>query len=302
MPFATEELMNTSLQTRPKQSPWLSHAVRVRSVVLETPGVATYQMEFVDAEVAQAYQFKPGQFNMLYVPGVGEAAISVSSSAHHPQLLRHTIREVGGVTRAIAEGGRGMSLGLRGPFGSSWPVENCCPDVSEKGSQKDVILVAGGIGLAPLRPLVYALSQNRNDVGRVVVLAGARSPADLLFRDEYEIWREQGIEVQATVDRADGNWRGNIGVVTSLLARLVVPRPENCLVMTCGPEVMMRYVAQSAVQRGIPVSNIWVSLERNMNCAVGLCGHCQLGPEFLCKDGPVLAYPRIANWLKVQAL
>ena len=132
-------------------------------------------------------------------------------------------------------------------------------------------------------------------------MVGARSTGDLLYHDEYELWSEQGVEVQTTVDRANAEWRGNVGVVTALLNRLVLSRPENSLVLTCGPEVMMRYVVQSAMHRKIPASNIWVSLERNMNCAVGLCGHCQLGPEFLCKDGPVLPYLRVANWLKVQA-
>lgn len=292
--------MNAFAKPAPQPSPWLTHAVRIRSVLKETPGVATYDIEFVDNEAAQAYQFKPGQFNMLYVPGVGEAAISISSSAHSPKVLRHTIREAGGVTRTIAEGGRGMALGLRGPFGTSWPIESCFS--LDPLAKKEVIIVAGGIGLAPLRPIIYGLCQRRAQVGRIVVLVGARSPIDLLFSHEYEQWREQGIEVQATVDRANGDWLGNIGVVTSLLNRLELKRPEECVVMTCGPEVMMRYVVQTAKSCRIPLSNIWVSLERNMNCAVGLCGHCQLGPEFLCKDGPVFPYPRVANWMKVQAL
>jgi NAD(P)H-flavin reductase len=135
-----------------------------------------------------------------------------------------------------------------------------------------------------------------------VVLVGARTPDDLLYHHEYALWRKQGVEVQATVDRANADWHGNIGVVTGLLNRLILPQPEATIVMTCGPEVMMRYVVQSALQRKIQPTNIWLSLERNMNCAVGLCGHCQLGPEFLCKDGPVLPYPRVAQWLKVQAL
>ncbi len=168
--------------------------------------------------------------------------------------------------------------------------------------QNDVIIVAGGIGLAPLRSAIYALCQHRSRLGKITVLVGARSPSDLLFQDEYSTWEEQGVEVQSTVDRVSERWQGNIGVVTTLLNRLMISPPNNIVLMTCGPEVMMRYVVQSALQRGIPAANIWLSLERNMNCAVGMCGHCQLGPEFLCKDGPVLPYHRVADWLKVQAL
>jgi NAD(P)H-flavin reductase len=283
-------------------NPWQSHSVRVQHVLSETPGVATYELAFTDPEMARAYRFQPGQFNMLYVPGIGEAAISISSAPHLPHALRHTIRAVGGVTKAIAEGGRGMSLGLRGPFGSNWPMDSCLQGAGDGLVRKDIVIVAGGIGFAPLRSVLYALCQIREQVGRIVVLVGARTPDDLLFRHEYMVWQEQGVEVKATVDRASADWRGNVGVVTGILHSLILPRPEATIVMTCGPEVMMRYVVQAGLQRNIPPDNIWLALERNMNCAVGLCGHCQLGPEFLCKDGPVLPYSRVSSWLKVQAL
>lgn len=285
-----------------KADPWLSHAVCIQQVMPETPGVATYDLVFEDNEIGSNFRFSPGQFNMLYVPGIGEAAISISSDPHTPHLLRHTIRTVGGVTSAIAAGGRGMHLGLRGPFGSNWPIDSCLRSTTANAFKKDVIVVAGGIGLAPLRPVIYALLRQRDQVGKIVVMVGARSQNDLLFHDEYMLWRKHGVEVQTTVDRATSDWHGNVGVVTGLLNRLVLSHPENTILMTCGPEVMMRYVVLAALQRKIPPSKIWISLERNMNCAVGLCGHCQLGPEFLCKDGPVLPYPRVAEWLKVQAL
>jgi len=236
---------------------------------------------------------------MLYVPGIGESAISISSDPHSPQTLRHTIRAVGGVTQAIAKGGIGMSLGLRGPFGSHWPIDRCLPT---NDGQRDIIIVAGGIGLAPLRSVIYSLCRQRDRLGKVVVMLGAKWPEDLLYRNEYSSWKERGIEVQTTVDRATDDWHRNVGVVTALLNRWRVDRPKQTIVMSCGPEVMMRYVVQSALQHHVPASNIWVALERHMNCAVGLCGHCQLGPAFLCKDGPVLPYPRVVDWLKVQAL
>ncbi len=278
---------------------WRSHTVRVQHVIPETPGVATFELVFTDLEIAKAYHFLPGQFNMLYMPGIGESAISISSDPDSPQTICHTIRSVGSVTQAIAAAGKGSTFGLRGPFGSSWPIDPCVQSTSIK---KDVIIVAGGIGLAPLRSAIYALCQRRHQLGRITVMVGARSPNDLLFQDEYSTWREQGIEVQPTVDRYSERWQGNIGVVTTLLSRASISGPKSTVLMTCGPEVMMRYVVQSALQRGIPATNIWLSLERNMNCAVGLCGHCQLGPEFLCQDGPVLPYHRVADWLKVQAL
>lgn len=285
-------------QPHPVTDPWHAHSVRVRRVIAETPGIATYELAMSDPNTANSYQFLPGQFNMLYVPGIGESAISISSDPETPQILRHTIRIVGGVTAAIAEGGVGMSLGLRGPFGSSWPIDQCSP--TEKG-KRDIMIVAGGIGLAPLRSLIYALRRHRDRFGKIVVMIGAKWPKSLLYGNEYANWRKDRIEVQTTVDRVADGWQGNVGVVTALMNRCQLDRPEQSIVMSCGPEVMMRYVVQTALARGIPASNIWLSLERNMNCAVGLCGHCQLGPEFLCKDGPVLPYSRVADWLKVQA-
>lgn len=285
--------------SRHPANPWQCYSVRVQGVLPETSGVATYALAFVDPDIASTYRFRAGQFNMLYVPGIGEAAISISSDPSTPHVLHHTIRSVGGVTQAIAAGGRGMSLGLRGPFGSHWPLQCWSEAASESW---DIVLAAGGIGLAPLRSVIYSAIQQRDRIGRVVVLMGARLPTDLLFHQEYPQWKRQGIEVQTTVDRAMEGWQGNVGVVTTLLNRLRVTRPERTIVLSCGPEVMMRYVVQAALQKGISASNLWLSMERNMNCAVGLCGHCQLGPEFICKDGPVLPYTRVVDWLKVHAL
>lgn len=276
--------------------PWRTEPVTIKRIIKETPGVKTYDLEFVNAQLASEFRFTPGQFNMLYVPGVGEAAISISGGVG-TGVLRHTIRTVGAVTEALDRGEVGMSLGVRGPFGSTWPVEQL---VDAGTNKKNVILVAGGIGLAPLRSVVAHLMRFRDSADRVDVLMGARTPEDLLYGAEYPTWQENRIEVRTTVDRATNGWRGQVGVVTLLLDRLSIPRPESTLLMTCGPEVMMRYVVQAAARRGIPESNMWVALERNMNCAIGLCGHCQLGPEFVCKDGPVLPYDRVARWLRVQ--
>jgi NAD(P)H-flavin reductase len=263
----------------------------VRTIAAETPGVATYDLVFDDP--GRSYSFGPGQFNMLYVPGVGEVAISVSSDPEEPAQLRHTIRVVGNVTRAIAQLRPGGKIGVRGPFGTAWPVEQF------RGN--DVIVAAGGLGLAPLRPVIYHLIRHRADYGKVTILYGARAPTDLLYADEYDRWRTAGLDVQVTVDVGTQEWRGSIGFVTALLAKLPLD-PGRTAVFTCGPEVMMRFVAGGAVGRGVPAQRVFVSMERNMNCAVGLCGHCQFGPTFVCKDGPVFPFARVWHLMLVENL
>lgn len=263
----------------------------VRAVAPETPGVATYDIAF-DGPGA-GYSFLPGQFNMLYLPGVGEVAISVSSDPAEPATLRHTIRTAGNVTKAIARLKPGDRIGVRGPFGTAWPVERL------RG--QDVVVAAGGLGLAPLRPAIYHLVRHRGDYGRVAVLYGARTPSDLLYANEYDTWRAAGIDVQVTVDVGTPEWRGQIGFVTAPLARLALD-PARTAVLACGPEPMMRFVAAGAVGRGVPADRVFVSLERNMNCAVGLCGHCQFGPTFVCKDGPVFPFDRVRKLLLVENL
>jgi len=266
-------------------NPWLTRTVRITDVMEEAEGVATYRLALDgDADSAE-YGFVPGQFNMLYLPGVGESAISMSGDATSPDGWVHTVRVAGNVTRTLAALAPGDSLGVRGPFGTGWPVEEL--------SGGDVVVVAGGLGMAPLRPLIYHLMNHRDRFGHVWLICGARSPNGLLFRREYADWSQRGIDVQLTVDRPDSNWNGHIGVVTLLIDRLSLPNPEQTQLLACGPEVMMKYAAASGLRRGIDAERIWVSLERNMQCAVGMCGHCQLGPAFLCKDGPVLRYARI---------
>ncbi len=280
----------------PLSEPWYTFPVTIRRAYAEAPNVMTYDFEFDHHADARQYAFAPGQFNMLYVPGAGEAAISIAERTNQDRFLKHTIRTVGIVTRAIAKGGVGMSLGLRGPFGTRWPVDS----FSDGSVKRDVILVAGGIGLAPLRSLLLFLIEHREKVGSVSLLIGARSPEDVVYESELHGWRENGVEIHVTVDRPDQNWRGHVGVVTLLLGRIAIPRPQSTFVLTCGPEVMMRYVAKSAINSKIPTENVWLALERNMNCAIGLCGHCQLGPKFICKDGPVFRYDQVRDLLGVQ--
>lgn len=288
--------MNT--ETYPSTSacnPWVAHVALVTEVRPEIDSVATFRLRFRDQEIARQYRFRPGQFNMLYLPSCGESAISHSGpSDQSGEDFWHTVRFVGRVTDSIAKLQVGDQLGVRGPFGTAWPLETC------RG--RDVIIMSGGLGLAPLRPLIYALVAERHAFRRVVLLHGARTPDTILYRDEIASWRNQGIEVELTVDRADSAWDGNVGVVPLLLDRLAQLKPAETEVVTCGPEIMMHYSAVSALARGVPDTSIWMSMERNMQCAAGLCGHCQWGPWFVCKDGPVFRYDKIRSLLKVRDL
>ena len=256
---------------------------RIQRVLKET--YDTYTLELDPANGADGLSFAPGQFNMVYVSGVGEVPISISGDPDKPRTLVHTVRSVGTVTQKLCAGGRGRVLGVRGPFGTSWPVEQAV------GS--DVVIVCGGIGLAPLRPAIYHIMANREKYGRVALLYGARTPEDLLYKLELPQWRGRfDLQVEVTVDAASDGWRGNVGVVTTLIppARF---DPENTVAMVCGPEVMMRFTLLELEKRGVPSENTFVSMERNMKCAVGFCGHCQFGPSFICKDGPVFRFDQI---------
>lgn len=295
----------SGLLPSPQLDPWRTAPARLQRVIHETPGVKTYELAFNDQRLAAQFSWQPGQFNMLYVPGCGEAAISISGHDAALGVLRHTVRRVGAVTGALDEGGVGMSLGIRGPFGRGWPLEPFQPVEpfqSAGATQRDLIVVAGGIGLAPLRSMISYCSQHREHFGEVSILVGARKPDDLLYSHQYAGWIAEEFKVQTTVDRDLPGWNGHVGVVTLLLQRLRIRRPDSTFLMTCGPEIMMRFVASAAIERGIPSQHIWVALERNMNCAIGHCGHCQLGPEFVCKDGPVFPFDRVAPWLRVQGL
>jgi len=275
--------------------PWVAQVAVITDVRPEIDAVCTYRMRFQDPEVARAYRFLPGQFNMLYLPSCGESAISHSGPPFQAGTdFVHTIRFVGRVTDSISRLKIGDTIGVRGPFGAPWPWEACLG--------RDVILMTGGLGLAPLRPMIYAIIAQRSAFGRVVLLHGARSSDLLLYGDEIDAWRAADLEIDLTVDRADETWNGNVGVVPLLLDRLPDVDPERTEVLTCGPEIMMHYSALSALQRGIPATSIWLSMERNMQCAAGLCGHCQWGAWFVCKDGPVFRYDRIRQLLSIRDL
>lgn len=258
---------------------------RIERIKKETYDTFTIELEPIDG--IEGFPFAPGQFNMLYVFGVGEVPISISGDPSKTKTLWHTTRAVGAVTRAICKMKRGGTLGVRGPFGTPWPLEESLGN--------DVVIVAGGIGLAPLRPVLYRLISQREKYGNVVLLYGARTPQDLLYTQELEEWRRRfHIDVSSTVDSAGENWRGNVGVVTTLITKAQFD-PLHTVAMICGPEVMMRFTLMELQKCGVKEENIYVSMERNMKCGIGLCGHCQFGPAFVCKDGPVFRYDRIVN-------
>ncbi|MBF0334548.1 MAG: FAD/NAD(P)-binding protein [Alphaproteobacteria bacterium] len=253
----------------------------------------TFTME-LKPEAGGAFRFQAGQFNMLYVFGVGEVPISISGDPGESGVLVHTTRAVGAVTRAMGQLEVGETIGVRGPFGKPWPVEQAF------GS--DLVIVAGGVGLAPLRPAIYQALANRDKFGKLVILYGARTADDILFRKELERWRGRfDVEVKVTVDRATDRWAGNVGVVTNLVARGGFD-PMHTTALVCGPEIMMRFAAQALVKRGVSPAGVYVSMERNMKCGVGFCGHCQWGPHFVCRNGPVFTWEEASPLLAVREL
>jgi NAD(P)H-flavin reductase len=261
--------------------------VRIASVTRETGDTFTLSTEVPNP--AGAPGFIPGQFSMLYAYGVGEAPISISGDPNIPGRLDYTIRSVGAVTKALIHNRPGDFIAMRGPFGTSWPIE------AAKGG--DVLLVAGGIGLAPLRPTIYHILGHRSDYGRLVILYGARSPKELLFRKELRDWSSAAdTQVLTTVDYGEPSWRGYVGVVTKLF-NFISLRPERTIAMMCGPEIMMRFGIRGLQGRKFPDDRIYLSMERNMKCALGFCGHCQMGPYFICKDGPVFTYLQMRRWM-----
>ena len=264
---------------------------RVVETHRELDDVATLRVEPVAGKCPAS---EPGQFNMLYAFGIGEAAISISALDEAGGSQLHTIRDVGKVSGALASMATGSELGLRGPFGAGWPLEQA------QGS--DVVIIAGGLGLAPLRPAIHAILANRERYGRVSILIGCRTPRDILFPQETRAWRRRlDVELGVTVDHADAGWRGHVGVVTALINRAAFDA-ANCTAFVCGPEIMMRFSAQMLVGAGVSPARIHLSMERNMKCAVGHCGRCQFGPAFICKDGPVLPLERIGPILSVREI
>ena len=275
----------------PDLSPMAPRPFRVARRTRETYNTWTLELEPVSG---QPVAFEPGQFAMDYVFGVGEVPISISGDPTKPGPLVQTVRAVGVVTKALCALRPGQVVGVRGPFGTHWPVEQV------KGS--DIVFIAGGVGLPPVRGALDHVLTHRGDYGRVIVLYGARTPEEIVFRKEIERWRSRmDAEVDVTVDAATGDWRGRVGVVTTLVPRVGID-PDATAAFVVGPEIMMRFAARALLDEGLPPDRMWLSMERSMKCGVGLCGHCQDGPFLVCRDGPVFLYPDLEPYLGVREL
>jgi NAD(P)H-flavin reductase len=275
----------------PLVEPMLTVPFRVRGNRKETGDTRTLELESAEGNTVPAWL--PGQFMMLYVFGAGEIPISISGDPAQRNTIVHTVRAVGSMSRAICAARPGSSIGVRGPFGSAWPADQY--------HGHDVVLVAGGVGLAPLRPMVYTIMSHRRRYGRVVLFVAARAPEIILYRREMERWRKSDIDVRLTVDAAQPGWKESVGPVTSLIPRIEFDAARAAAFIV-GPEIMMRVVARALAERGVPIDRLFISMERNMKCAVGFCGHCQFGPVFICKDGPVFPWSRLEPWLRIRNL
>ncbi len=270
-------------------NPYAIHAARIAEKIQEAPGIYTFRLLFEDEAVASAFAFAGGQFNMLYVAGVGEIPISIVSDPDRARELDHTIRVVGRVSEVMGNLQEGDTLGIRGPFGHGWPLD--------EARGRDVLVVTGGLGCAPVAGAIEYIFRRREQYGSVKIMHGVKKPRDLLFRERFDAWRQHpDTEVLLASDVAGRTWHYHIGVVTELFDEVEM-EPERSIVMMCGPEVMMRLAAEHMGRRGVPRERMYLSMERNMQCGIGLCGHCQIGPYFACKDGPVMRYDRIAPFL-----
>lgn len=272
-------------------NPYLPHDAIVVDRVQESKTIFTLRLAFSDPEQQRAYTFAPGQFNMVYLYGVGEVAISIVSDPERETLYDHTIRTVGRVTRGLAALKKGDHLGIRGPFGRGWPLQ--------EAEGRDVLIVTGGLGCAPVVAVINYILHRRERFGRLTIMQGVKHAEDLLWRPRYESWaRMPNTQVVVAADAAGKNWPWHVGRVTDLFDQISLD-PTNTIAMMCGPEGMMRAVVNNLLGRGMTVDDIYLSMERNMQCAVGYCGHCQFGGQFICKDGPVFSYREVSPLLGV---
>jgi len=286
----SSSVMSTASSHPPTASLYAPSPYVVKSRTQETSDIAT--LVLAPAGGPPLRPFVPGQFNMLYAWGIGEAAISISGPLGPGGELVHTVQSLGPTSKALFSAMPGTCIGIRGPYGTGWPMEAAVG--------KDVVLAAGGLGLPPLRPLLYQMLAQRDRFGRIEVVYGARTPKHLVFYDELQTWRaRQDLRFQVTVDAAGREWYGDVGVVTTRIPDTRF-EPSQTVAFVCGPEVMMRFTVQALLARGIGPDAIYLSMERNMKCAVGLCGHCQFGPDFVCRDGPVFSYRRLGPYFSVR--
>lgn len=273
-------------------NPYEPHEAIIVERIEETPDLFTLRIEFTDPEIRAACKFEPGQFNMLYLYGVGEIAISIVSDPQDCLIIDHTIRVVGRVTRGLVNLKTGDRIGVRGPYGRGWPML--------EAKQKDIVVVTGGLGCAPVVSVINYIEQRREEFGRLNIVQGVKHSADLIWKERYDQWRKlPDTKVLLAADVGEALWPWHVGPVTSLFDQLEFD-PDNVSVMMCGPEGMMRVVCDHMLDTRVPESQLFLSMERNMQCAIGHCGHCQYGSKFICKDGPVFSYDKIRHLFETK--
>ncbi len=266
----------------------------VEAFIQESPSIFTLRLQLCDSTARDEYSFMPGQFNMLYLYGIGEVPISIVSDPVDSTLIDHTIRVVGRVTEGLAKLKVGDEVGIRGPFGRGWPLA--------LARDKDLLIVTGGLGCAPVVAAINFALNRRAHYENIHIVQGVKHSDDLIWREQYDRWNQMnGVEVLLAADAAGPAWPFHTGQITELLDQVSLT-DDNCLVLICGPEGMMKAAAEKLIDDGISPFSIYVSLERNMQCAVGHCGHCQMGPDFLCKDGPVFVYPDVRHRLMQEGI
>ncbi len=273
-------------------NPYQTQPARIVDKRPDAEGIFTFRMRFVDPQVHARFAFQPGQFNMLYVFGVGEVPISISSDPADRDGFDHTVRIVGRVTGALESAEKGDVLGLRGPYGTPWPLDAL--------AGRDVVVVTGGLGCAPVTGAVEYMIRRRASYGRLTIVHGVKTPQDLLYRERFDRWKDTpDTRVLLTVDRPDKTWRYHVGVPLDLFDEIALDPPRTAVLM-CGPEIMMRLAIQKLRTAGVDPAAIYLSLERNMRCGLGHCGHCQIGSLFVCRDGPIVAYPAVRRWFGAE--
>ncbi len=273
-------------------NPYQPHEAIILERIQEGRNLFTLRLKLSEQKRQDDYEFEPGQFNMLYLYGVGEIAISIVSDPLDSHIIDHTIRVVGRVTRGMAELKAGDRIGLRGPYGRGWPMT--------ESMHKDVVVVTGGLGCAPVVSVINYIEQRREQFGRLNIVQGVKHTADFIWKDRYDKWRElPQTRVLLAADVGESLWPWHVGPVTSLFSQLVFD-PDNVAVMMCGPEGMMRVVCHHMLDNSVPASQLFLSMERNMQCAIGHCGHCQYGSRFICKDGPVFSYDRVRDLFETK--
>lgn len=273
-------------------NPYFPYEANIVERIQESPSLFTLRMQFTDPEVHSSFTYEPGQFNMLYLHGVGEVPISIVSDPQDEHLLDHTIRNVGRVTNGIAMLKEGDRLGVRGPFGRGWPLV--------QAEQKDVVFVTGGLGCAPVVSVINYMMRRREHFGSMNIVQGVKHSSDLIWKTRYDQWRQApDTKVLLAADAGEALWPWHVGPVTGLFNDLEFDI-DRAIVMMCGPEGMMRVVIKYMLEQGVRDSAMWLSMERDMHCGVGHCGHCQYGDKFVCRDGPVFCYEEVKSLFGVK--